>query len=104
LADETVVVVISEMGRTPNLNEEDGKDHWPFTSALIVGPGIDGGRTAGGFDENFYGKLIDPDTGEVSQDGIDLSAGSFGATLLALAGIDYEEYLPGYQAITGLLS
>jgi len=104
LADETVVVVISEMGRTPNLNEEDGKDHWPFTSALVVGPGVDGGRTAGGFDDHFYGHLIDPETGEASEDGIDLSAGSFGATLLALAGIDYEEYLPGYQAITGLLS
>ena len=34
LAEETVVVVLSEMGRTPGINGTDGKDHWPWTSAM----------------------------------------------------------------------
>jgi hypothetical protein len=42
LADETLVVVLSEMARTPNLNATNGKDHWPHTSALLIGPGITG--------------------------------------------------------------
>jgi len=44
LADETVVVVLSEMGRTPKLNGKNGKDHWPFTSVMLVGPNITGDR------------------------------------------------------------
>ena len=44
LAGETMVVVMSEMGRTPKLNPANGKDHWPYTSILMVGAGLDGGR------------------------------------------------------------
>ncbi|MEE2750962.1 MAG: DUF1501 domain-containing protein, partial [Myxococcota bacterium] len=35
LSEETVVVVLSEMGRTPQLNAKDGRDHWPYTSAML---------------------------------------------------------------------
>src|SRR5262249_48705796 len=37
LIDETVVVAVSEMGRTPKLNADKGKDHWPVTSAMVFG-------------------------------------------------------------------
>jgi uncharacterized protein (DUF1501 family) len=104
LADETVVVVVSEMGRTPQLNGTNGKDHWPYTSALVVGPGVDGGRVIGGYDTWFYGKKIDPVTGEPDEAGRDLSSDAFGATLLTLAGIDSEEHLPGVTPITGALA
>ncbi len=40
LADEVVLVVCSEMGRTPQLNDGQGKDHWTYTSAMLVGPGV----------------------------------------------------------------
>jgi hypothetical protein len=104
LSEETVVVVISEMGRTPSINADLGKDHWPVTSALVVGPGFSTGRTVGGFDELFYGQPIDPDTAEVDAAGVDISAGAFGATLLQRAGVDPGEWLPGFKAIPGLLS
>ena len=63
LAGETMVVVMSEMGRTPKLNPANGKDHWPYTSILMVGAGLDGVRVIGGFDEEYYGRLVDLGTG-----------------------------------------
>ena len=105
LADETVVVVLSEMGRTPRLNAFLGKDHWPYTSAMVVGPNLAGDRMIGGFDENFYGKYVDPLSGDVDEDGAILSAESLGATLLAMADVDPQDYLPATaDPILGLLA
>src|SRR5690606_9848307 len=45
LLDETLVVLSTEFGRTPMINEEDGRDHFPkaFT-CLMAGGGIRGGQ------------------------------------------------------------
>lgn len=91
LADETVVVVLSEMGRTPQLNGGAGKDHWPHTSALILGPNVAGDRVIGGFDDLFTGQSVDLATGDVTESGETISTRTFGATLLALADIDPED-------------
>ncbi len=104
MLDETLIVVLSEMGRTPGLNDGDGKDHWPFTSALVMGPGITGDRVIGATDEFYYGKTIDPDSGELYAGGIDLTVSNLGATLLNLVGIDHEPYLSGVPALPGLLT
>lgn len=104
LLDETVVVVLSEMGRTPALNSADGRDHWPYTSAMILGPGVTGNRTVGGYNNYFYGLELDFDTCEVDPDGQVLTSANFGGALLALAGLDPVELLPGYAPALGLLS
>lgn len=104
LADETVVVVLSEMGRTPQLNTLDGKDHWPFTSAMLIGPGLTGSRVVGGFDELYYGRLVDPSSGELTPSGSILSAETLGATLLALAGIDPAQHIGGVEPLWGVLT
>ncbi len=104
LADETVVVVLSELGRTPLLNPFLGKDHWPFTSAMIVGPRLIGSRVVGSFDENYYGNLVDNSTGDVSDTGAVLSPESLGATLLAMADIDPTPYVSGVDPIAGILA
>lgn len=104
LADETVVVLLSEMGRTPALNGFNGKDHWPFTSVMLVGPRLRGDRVIGGFDDNYYGQNVDPATGDVVDDAPALSAESVGATVLALADIDPGEYVSGVEPITGVLA
>ncbi|MDP2315713.1 MAG: DUF1501 domain-containing protein [Pseudomonadota bacterium] len=104
LADETVVVVLSEMGRTPKLNAFNGKDHWPYTSAMIVGPNLVGDRVIGGFDRSFYGKSIDTVTGDVDEGGQVLSAEALGATLLAIADVDPREYVDGVDPIMGMLA
>lgn len=104
LIDETVIVVMSEMGRTPAINDTDGKDHWPYSSIMLLGDGLTGGRVVGGFDGLYYGDLVDPKTAESTDNGVDLTYAGVGATLLSLADIDSEEWVPGVVNYPGLLS
>jgi hypothetical protein len=62
IADKVVVMLSSEMGRTPKYNAGNGKDHWSITSAVLMGAGIPGGRVIGGTTENVEAMKIDPDT------------------------------------------
>jgi hypothetical protein len=51
LLDETLVVVMSEMGRTPRVNGNAGRDHWTFCySTVFAGAGIRGGTVYGASD------------------------------------------------------
>lgn len=51
LLDDTLVIATGEFGRTPRLNEDAGRDHWPTVwSALMAGGGIQGGQVIGGSD------------------------------------------------------
>lgn len=51
LLDETVVVLTSEFGRSPKINERVGRDHHPAVySSLIAGAGIKGGYVHGASD------------------------------------------------------
>lgn len=95
MIDETVVLVLSEMSRTPRMNLTAGKDHWPFTSALAIGAGIRGGRTVGGTDELLEGRRIDLATGELRDDGVSLLAENLVAGVLDLVGADPTRWLPG---------
>jgi Protein of unknown function (DUF1501) len=48
MLDETLVVVMSEMGRTPRVNGNGGRDHWTFCySMFMAGGGIRGGTLYG---------------------------------------------------------
>lgn len=92
LAEEVTIVVLSEMGRYPTLNSRQGKDHWTWTTAMLIGAGVRGGRAIGGYAEDDYtGLPVDLATGEVSDTGVQLSPTNLGATLLALAGADPGE-------------
>ncbi len=51
LLDETLVVMMSDMGRTPQINAAAGRDHWTFCySVLFAGAGIKGGTLCGASD------------------------------------------------------
>jgi hypothetical protein len=51
LLDETLVVTMGEMGRTPKVNAKGGRDHWTYCySVLLAGAGIKGGMTFGASD------------------------------------------------------
>jgi uncharacterized protein (DUF1501 family) len=98
LLDNTVVLVISEMGRTPKLNAAAGKDHWPVTSALVFGAGVAGGRVLGATDNQLGAQSLDLATGQVdSQNGVQLQTGNLVAGVLELAGVDPSGYLPGVE-------
>jgi len=48
MLNDVSVVVWGEFGRTPRINKDAGRDHWPqVSSALIFGGGIRGGQVVG---------------------------------------------------------
>ncbi|MCE9562249.1 MAG: DUF1501 domain-containing protein [Planctomycetes bacterium] len=48
LLDDTLIVCHGEFGRTPKINGNAGRDHWPATwSAVLAGGGIKGGQAVG---------------------------------------------------------
>jgi hypothetical protein len=105
LADETTVVVLSEMGRYPQLNSEQGKEHWTYTSALLIGAGLQGGQTIGGYDAYCGGRPVDPVSGQVDEThGVMLLPNNVGSTLLRLAGLDDQEFRPGFSALESALA
>ncbi|HQU45704.1 MAG TPA: DUF1501 domain-containing protein [Pirellulales bacterium] len=51
LFDETLVVVVGEFGRTPQINATAGRDHWSGVfSAVFAGAGVRGGQAIGASD------------------------------------------------------
>jgi uncharacterized protein (DUF1501 family) len=51
LLDETLVVWMGEFGRTPRVNRDAGRDHWPQCyTVLLAGGGVRGGRVYGASD------------------------------------------------------
>ena len=81
LLEETLVVVATEFGRTPKINDNDGRDHHPrvFT-CLLAGGGAKGGYVHGASDANGY---------EVESDGVSIP--DFNATIARAIGIDLTQ-------------
>jgi hypothetical protein len=51
LLDETLIVAMGEFGRTPKLNTNGGRDHWPRVfSVVMAGGGVQGGQVIGSSD------------------------------------------------------
>src|SRR5581483_8010239 len=80
LLDETLVVLMSDMGRTPQVNANAGRDHWSYCySVVFAGAGIRGGMVHGASDGNAaYVKDKPVSTGDVC------------ATIYQCLGIDPE--------------
>ena len=54
LLDDTLVVLTSEFGRTPKINQNDGRDHYPKAfSSVLWGGGIQGGQVYGKTDKGI---------------------------------------------------
>lgn len=103
LAEEVCVVVMSEMGRFPTLNSRQGKEHWTYTSTLLFGAGVRGGRSVGGYDaETYLGAPVDLDEGGPGD--TPLTPGHLGATLLTLGGHDSAEQLPDEPPIRAVVT
>ena len=65
LLDETLVVALGEMGRTPVANAKWGRDHWStLFPAVLAGAGIRGGTTFGSSDKDAAYPLDNPVTPE----------------------------------------
>lgn len=63
LLASTTVYVIGEFGRTPKINPNAGRDHWPRAMfALLAGGGIRGGQVVGSSDDKGQGPAGEPIT------------------------------------------
>lgn len=99
MTDRVYVLVGSDFGRTPNYNGENdgaGKDHWPVTSYLAIGPGIEGDRVIGATTDEQQARNIDPTSFQVSDGGVRITPGQIHSSLRKLAGInpDVERAYP----------
>lgn len=84
LLDETMVVMVGEMGRTPKANANWGRDHWStLFPCLLAGGGVRGGTTFGTSDKEGAYPAEDPVRPE------DLAA-----TLYDALGIDPNLHVP----------
>ncbi|MGE0608110.1 MAG: DUF1501 domain-containing protein [Pirellulales bacterium] len=78
LLDTTLVVAMGEFGRTPKINKDAGRDHWPDCyCCLMAGGGIQGGAVYGTSDK----MAAYPDTDPVTP-------GDLAATIFARFGVD----------------
>ncbi len=78
LLESTTILWMGEFGRTPQINANAGRDHFPAAwSAVLAGAGIAGGQA--------YGRTSD--SGMVVEDG-QMSAEDLLATLCQAAGVD----------------
>jgi hypothetical protein len=101
LLDETVVIALSEMGRTPLINGADGKDHWPVTSALLFGAGVAGQRVVGATDDFLLARKMNMGTGLPDAGGEALYPENLLAGLLELVGVDPSAQYPGITPLRG---
>jgi hypothetical protein len=84
LLDETLVVVMSEMGRTPKVNGSGGRDHWTYCySVVFAGAGVRGGSVYGASDAQAAYVMDNP-----------VSTGDLCATIYQCLGIDPDLMVP----------
>lgn len=93
MLDETVVVCFSEFSRTPRLNAQMGKDHWPVTSAMVIGAGVKGGRAFGSTNDGVEADTVNFSTGAKSSAGMTLMSNNFVAGVLELCGANPADHL-----------
>ena len=83
LLDTTMVVMLGEFGRTPKVNKDAGRDHWPHAmSVLMAGAGIPRGQVVGETDAKGYHAAVNVYRPE-----------DFAASLYTKMGIDHTQTL-----------
>jgi hypothetical protein len=83
LLDTTLVIALGEFGRTPKVNKDAGRDHWPGAmSVLVAGAGVPRGHVVGATDPRGYYAADDVYRPE-----------DFAATLYTKMGIDPKQVL-----------
>ena len=93
IRDRLVVVVQSEMGRTPDYNKGNGKDHWSIGSIMFMGPGISGNRVIGATDEKQFLVPLNPKSLALDKEsGIRVRPEHIHDALRRYAGVDDHEF------------
>lgn len=81
LIQSTLVVLATEFGRKPQVNERGGRDHHPGVFSLVLaGAGVKGGTVFGKSDEHGHSP---------EEDGVDVT--DFNATIAAAMGVNWKQ-------------
>ena len=81
LLDSTLIAIVTEFGRTPKINVNTGRDHYPRAySTVLIGAGVKGGYVVGETDKTAS-KII-TDTHTISD---------INATIAHLTGLDVNK-------------
>jgi len=94
MLDSTLLIAMGEFGRSPQINAQASRDHWPQCYFSIwAGCGIRGGAVIGESDKTAGAPITEP-----------ITPGMVGATILDLAGVDSQaraelRVLPGARVI-----
>ena len=93
IREQLVVIIQSEMGRTPTYNQGNGKDHWSVGSMMFLGRGIKGNRALGETDKGQLTVPFDPATLAVNRDkGIRVRPEHIHLALREFAGINEHPF------------
>ena len=99
LLDQTMILMGSELGRYPRLNNDAGKDHFPEANYTLIGAGFNHGTGSGiafgGTDREMASLPVDPATGQVAKVGMEVDLDDVGTTLVQLCGVDPRRF--GYS-------
>ena len=91
MLDSTLVMIGTEFGRTPKINQDSGRDHWPKAFSIVMaGGGVKRGMVYGetnSIADDIFENPVKPE--------------DWGATVFDLVGIDYENvlYAPGDRPV-----
>ena len=92
MLDETLIVYMTEFGRTPKVNSQAGRDHWPRVfSVAFAGAGINTGQVIGASDK-VGGEPVDRP----------VSPEEISATILSLAGVNPRTVVPKTDGRPGM--
>lgn len=87
LLDETLVVWMGDMGRTPLINKSAGRDHWSFCYSIVMaGGGIRGARVHGSSDRSAGYPASQP-----------VGPSDVAATIFHCLGIDHRAHINDQQ-------
>ncbi len=83
MLDKTIVLVSSEFGRTPKINQNAGRDHWPRVFSIAF--------AGGGFKRGYIHGASDPTGSEPDRD--PLTVENMAATVFTQLGINPDKSL-----------
>ena len=92
IADNLILVIGSDFARTNKINSDNGKDHWPHSSAIVWGAPafVNGNRLIGATDDNQVSRRINPNTLAVDDNGIEITPELLHQALRKIAGIQND--------------
>ncbi len=105
IAGRMILLVVSDGGRSPQLNTAQGKGPWGFTSTLLWGPGIAPGMVIGSTDAALRGLPINPMFGsQIDQDALTVEMANVMAAIYVKTNVPVKLILPDTKPLSLVLT